>query len=96
MAKLLLEKEEVVAALRSARVVAVLGAHPDPARPAHYVPAYLAAHGYRVLPVNEHRAGEAMLGEVIRTSLLALGEAVDIVDVFRRSEDVPGHLDRCV
>ena len=79
--------------LESARTIAVLGAHPDPSRPAHYVPAYLASAGYRVLPVNVTKAGTTLFGERVRASLTELGEPVSIVDVFRRGPDVAGHVD---
>lgn len=79
--------------LKTARTVAVLGAHPDPARPAHYVPAYLAERGYRIVPVNATRLHESLFGEDIRGSLTEIDEPVDVVDVFRPSEAVAGHLD---
>lgn len=80
-------------ALQSARTVAVLGAHSDPGRAAHYVPAYLAQNGYRIIPVNPAKAGETLFGERVRETLAEIGERVDVVDVFRRSELVAGHLD---
>jgi predicted CoA-binding protein len=86
---------EIAAALRAARTVAVLGAHHEASRPACYVPAYLHAQGYRVLPVNPALAGRELWGEVTRASLVELetGDVpVDIVDVFRRAELLPGHL----
>lgn len=81
------------AALERSRVVAVLGAHTDPQRPAHYVPEYLSHHGYRILPVNPRFAGLILWGEPVRARLDELGEPVDIVDVFRRAEDLPGHIE---
>ena len=84
---------DIVNALRDARTIAVLGAHEDPARPAFYVPDYLFKQGYRILPVNAMLAGKTLWGQPVRASLAELGEPVDIVDVFRRSEAVPGHLD---
>ena len=83
---------QIEEALRTARVVAVLGAHTDPARPAFYVPDYLHAQGYRVLAVNPQLAGKSLWGEPVRASLDALGEPVDLVDVFRRPDLLPGHL----
>jgi len=77
--------------LREARTVAVLGAKARPAEPAHYVPAYLTKHGYRVLPVNPTLAGTKILGEPVVATLADLPEPVDVVDVFRRPEYLPGH-----
>ena len=85
--------DDVKQVLKSARTVAVIGAHPDARRPAHYVPAYLKSAGYRVLPVNPRFVGETLFGEPCVATLDLLSEPVDVVDVFRRSEDVPGHLD---
>lgn len=79
--------------LESARTIAVLGAHPKPERPAHYVPAYLREMGYRILPVNGPRAGETLFGEPVRARLSEIDEPVDIVDVFRRPDALPGHLE---
>jgi predicted CoA-binding protein len=79
--------------LGSARTIAVLGAHHEPSRPAFYVPEYLHAQGYRVLPVNPALVGRTLFGEPVRATLAELPGPVDLVDVFRRGELVPGHLD---
>ena len=78
--------------LREARTVAVLGAHPQTERPAHYVPAYLAAQGMRIIPVNAAKVGQRILGEAVIESLVQVAEQVDVVDVFRRADALPGHL----
>lgn len=83
----------VAAVLRAARTIAVLGAHHEPARPAFYVPDYLHAQGYRILPVNAVLVGQTLWGQPVRGTLAELGEPVDVVDVFRRAELLPGHLD---
>jgi uncharacterized protein len=85
--------DEIASALRAARTVAILGAHKDPSRAAFYVPDYLRAQGYRIVPVNPALDGESLFGEPVRASLAAIGEPVDIVDVFRRPDLLPGHLD---
>ncbi|HVY45712.1 MAG TPA: CoA-binding protein [Minicystis sp.] len=92
MARELVDEADVKAALAAARTVAVLGVHDDASRPAHYVPDYLAAHGYRLVPVNPAFAGQTLWGEPVRASLAEVGEPVDIVDVFRRPELLPGHV----
>ncbi len=86
-------QEDVRRVLAEARTVAVLGAHVTPAKPAHYVPDYLHGQGYRILPVNPAFAGDALWGETVRATLAELAEPVDVVDVFRRGELVPMHLD---
>lgn len=81
---------EIRQLLSTARTIAVVGYSDNPERPSHYVAAYLAAAGYRVIAINPGLAGQAAFGETIRASLADLPEdlVVDIVDVFRRSEQV--------
>ena len=80
--------------LRRARTILVLGAHRDPSRPAHYVPAYLHEAGYWILPVNPLFAGEVLFGERVRADLGEVREGVDILDVFRRGEAVLAELEK--
>ena len=77
--------------LHEARTIAVLGAKGEPAQPAYYVPAYLKARGYRVLPVNPTRAGEHILGEAVAATLADLREPAEVVEVFRRPQFLPSH-----
>jgi predicted CoA-binding protein len=77
--------------LREGKTVAVLGAKLAPREPAHYVPAYLHARGYRILPVNPIYAGETMLGETVVGTLADLSEPADVIEIFRRPEYLPGH-----
>lgn len=75
--------------LRDSRVIALVGWSPKPDRPSHRVARFLAGRGYRVIPVNPGQAGQdSGLGEPVRASLAGIGEAVDMVDIFRRSEEV--------
>lgn len=82
--------------LQDTRTVAVLGAHPQPSRAAFYVPEYLHRAGYKVFAVNPAKVGTELWGEPVRASLGELTAAVgpvDLVDVFRRSDAIPAHLD---
>lgn len=82
------EPAKIREALESAETVAVVGCSPNPARPSHSIARYLMDNGYRVIPVNPgHRT---LLGETCYPSLAAIPADVriDIVDVFRRSEEV--------
>jgi uncharacterized protein len=88
----LVREPDILRVLESARVVAVLGAHRETHRPAFYVPDYLYRQGYRVLPVNPGLVGETLWGEPVRGNLTEVGEAVDLVDVFRRPEAIDDHL----
>ena len=83
---------DIAAVIAQARVVAVIGASQKTGRPAHYVPAYMAAQGYRVIPVNPNRVGDVMFGEPVRASLAEIDVHVDIVDIFRPSAEVAAHV----
>ena len=72
--------------LTSVRTIAVVGASPRPHRPSHGVMRYLQHQGYRAIPVNPFAAGGTILGERCYGALGEIAEAVDMVDVFRRSE----------
>lgn len=85
--------EELKRIYESASNIAVVGAHPDSEKPAHYVPAYLKERGYRILPINPGYEGQDLWGEPVRATLAELGEAVDVVNFFRRSEALPNHID---
>jgi predicted CoA-binding protein len=78
---------------RESRTIAVLGAKAQPSAPAYYVPAYLARHGYQVVPVNPTIAGARVLDTTVVPSLADLAGPVDVVEVFRRPEYLPGHAD---
>jgi uncharacterized protein len=81
----------LVRIFREARTIAVLGAKGEPGEPAFYVPSYLKGRGYRVLPVNPTRAGEQILGESVAATLADLPSPIDVVEVFRRPQFLPGH-----
>lgn len=79
--------------LTGSPTVAVLGIHREPERAAFYVPEYLHDEGYRVIGVNPGLAGETLFGERVRSTLAEIDEPVDMVDVFRRADHLPGHVD---
>jgi predicted CoA-binding protein len=84
------------AALEGARTVAVVGCSPNPARPSHSIAQYLMDAGYRVIPVNPgHRT---LLGQLCYPSIADVpGDVrIDIVDVFRRSEEVAPVADQVI
>lgn len=72
--------------LARATNIAVVGLSPDASRPSYGVAKALQARGFRIIPVNPNLDGP-VLGERPRRSLLDIEDRVDIVDVFRRSED---------
>ncbi len=92
---LLTGKPDVMRVLEESKVVAVIGFHRDPGKPAHYVPEYLDRQGYTVIPVNPALAarGESFFGRAAVSTLAELTESVDVVEIFRRSDKVRDHLD---
>lgn len=74
--------------LKENRVIAVVGLSADWFRPSYFAAKYMQEHGYRVIPVNPRYAGRSVLGERCYASLRDIPEQVDIVDVFRKTEDV--------
>ena len=79
--------------LRKSRVFALVGVSPNPVRPSHFVGRYLGLKGYKVVPVNRDHAGERLWSQEVHASLSDIPLPVDVVDVFRRSEAVPGIVD---
>lgn len=75
------------------RTIAVLGAHSDPSKPAHYVPDYLRAAGYSIFPVNPTLVGRALWGQPVVAALTDLApQPIDMVDVFRRPDLLMEHV----
>jgi predicted CoA-binding protein len=79
--------------LTSSPTIAVLGVHHEPEKAAFYVPDYLHDEGYRIIGVNPMFAGQELFGEKVRQTLAEIAEPVDLVDVFRRSELIPQHVE---
>ena len=79
--------------LTSSPTIAVLGAHQEPEKAAYYVPEYLHDEGYRIIGVNPDIQGEQLFGEPVRNTLAEIDEQVDLVDVFRKSELIPQHVE---
>ena len=73
--------------LRENRVIAVVGLSAHWHRPSNFAAKYMIEHGYRVIPVNPQY--REVLGRRCYASLREIPEKVDLVDVFRRTEDVP-------
>lgn len=80
--------------LAETRTIAVVGISDKPDRPSHGVARYLKERGYRIVPVNP--ALEEVLGEKAYPSLSQVPVPVDLVDVFRKSADVPPIADEAI
>jgi predicted CoA-binding protein len=74
-------REELLRIYRETRTIAVVGASENPSKPAHQIPVYLQAQGYRILPVNPR--GGVIYGEPVHRSLAEIAVPIDVVDVFR-------------
>jgi predicted CoA-binding protein len=79
--------EDLQEIYRTTTTIAAVGASSDPGKPAHRIPAYLAQQGFKVLPVSP-KGGE-LFGREVHPSLTEIEEAIDVVDVFRPSEEAP-------
>lgn len=78
--------DPVAEILRTSKTIAVVGLSANPARPSHEVAGYLQRVGYRIIPVNPNE--REVLGEKAYARLEDVPEKVDIVDIFRRTEEV--------
>lgn len=76
------------------RTIAVVGFSSRPERAGYYVPAYLRDQGYRIIPVNPHL--QTGLGEKAYPDLSSVPEPVDLVLIFRRSEEVPSVVEQAI
>jgi predicted CoA-binding protein len=78
--------------LQQYRHIAIVGISADQYRPSHFVAIYLQAEGYDIILVNPRYAGQTLLGKhvyALLTEAKEAGEQIEIVDVFRKAEDVP-------
>ena len=91
--------------LARCRTIAVVGLSPQWHRPSHFAAQYMQAHGYRIVPVNPLVAdkGGSILGETAYASVTkaaqavaAQGQRIDMVDCFRRAEDIPPLVDEAI
>ena len=89
-----LNRDQTREALEAAEVIAVVGHSDKPHRTSYQIASYLRNVGYRVIPVNP--TVDQIDGEKSYPSVAAIPEPVDIVDVFRRSEHLPGIVDDAI
>lgn len=83
--------ESIPQLLSAARTIAVVGLSSRPERASHQVASYLQQHGHRIIPINPTYAGQSILGEHCYATLKQASRehgVIDIVDCFRKSEDI--------
>ena len=82
--------------LNTVKTIAMVGFSPKENRPSYFAFKYLLERGYRVIPVNPGHAGKDALGQKVYAKLADIPEPVDMIDVFRGSDAVPGILDEAL
>jgi uncharacterized protein len=87
------ELDDIKRILQESKTVAVLGAHFDVSKAAYYVPRYLQSRGYDIFPINAVYAEKEILGKPTLSQLSNLTTPIDLVDIFRRSEAIPEHVE---
>ncbi len=88
--------EDIADLLQSARTIALVGASDRPDRASYGVMKFLQDQGYRVYPVNPQITGEHVHGEYVWRELCQIGEAIDIVDIFRNSAEAGAVVDEAI
>ena len=79
-------EDQVISKIFAMKTIAVVGMSPKPERPSHYVSQYMSENGYNIIPVNPGHS--EILHRKSYPTILDIGEPIDIVNVFRRSEYV--------
>jgi predicted CoA-binding protein len=87
---------EIAELLTNARTIAMVGASDRPERASNGVMKFLQGRGYKVFPVNPTITGEHVHGEYVWRELAQIGEPIDIVDIFRRSEAAGEAVDQAI
>lgn len=88
------EDERIKEILETARTIAVVGLSSNPAKISFQVAAYLKSQGYRIIPVNP--TADTILGEQAYPDVLSVPDPVDVVQIFRRPEDVPPVVEQAI
>ncbi|MBC08103.1 CoA-binding protein [Thalassospira sp.] len=87
---------EIKSLLDTTKTIALVGASPKPERPSNRVMKFLLDHGYTVIPVNPGQAGSTIHDQTVVADLSEISVTVDMVDIFRNSEDAAGVVDDAI
>jgi uncharacterized protein len=88
------DPDEIDNMLLEARTIAVVGLSSDASRASNSVSRYMQSNGYRIIPVNPNEV--SVLGEKAYARLEDVPEKIDLVDIFRRSEEAGNHVDEAI
>jgi uncharacterized protein len=88
------ETEELEEVLEEVKTIAIVGISTNPTRDSHFVGRYMKNAGYRVVPVNP--GASTILGETCYPDLASIPFPVDVVDIFRKPEDIPGVVEEAI
>jgi len=88
------DPEAIETMLRDAKTIAVIGISSDATRASNSVSRYMQSHGYRIIPVNPNET--SVLGEKAYAQLEDVPDEIDLVDIFRRSEEAGQHVDEAI
>ena len=88
------DEEQAVELLKKAKTVAVVGISAKEERDSHKVARYLKEHGYKIIPVNPGL--KEVLGEPCYPDLKSIPEHIDVVDIFRSVDAIPGIVDEAI
>ncbi len=80
--------------LKQTKTIAVVGLSPSWHRPSYFAASYMQTHGYRIIPVNPR--SEQILGERCYPDLASIDQPVDMVDCFRRAEEMPALAEQAI
>jgi uncharacterized protein len=86
--------DSILEILKNYRTIAVVGLSSNPTRPSYGVAEYIKSAGYRIIPVNPNE--KEVLGEKSYARLEEVPEKIEVVDIFRRAEDVPPVVDGAI
>jgi hypothetical protein len=88
------DPDEIDRMLNESKTIAVVGLSSDGSRASNSVSRYMQAHGYRIIPVNPNEV--SVLGEKAYERLEDVPEKIDLVDIFRRSDEAGIHVDEAI
>lgn len=94
MKNILTQDTDIKNLLKSSKTIAVVGLSTDPTKPSYEVSAYMQSKGYKIVPVRP--GAQEILGEKVYASLSEIPFPIDMVDIFRQREAIPGVVDEAI